>query len=233
MTDANRSATEARTTLGFGVQGLSSREETLFKAFVMLLDHRTTQHWTHQPERPDVQVVAEGTPPRSLATHAGTGAPLPILTLLRLDSPQRERPCFLRLPLRTTELEAELNQLGAFVLQRHATTAATESLGHPAVARLLRWPPPHLLPTPAHLRLATILASRPMPLAQVQQRSNLPEATCLAFFSDLRQAGVLVTEPSIAPCRAPAPPVPTAALAPPSLLGRIRLRLGLPTFHRA
>lgn len=221
MTDFHATST-ARPTLGFALQGLSEREEFLFKSIVRLLDYRTVQHWVYRPVAPDLQVVggdaARGTPP---------GSPLQ----LTLSATPQQRPHCLAFPLRADALEAELNLLGAEHIQ------ARRDVDPPM--RLLRWPPPELLDSAERLKLAALMIGSPFTLARLQQRAGLPPHTCADFFAALRHAGILVaTVPAHEP-PAPAPaamPLATAGPEAPSragLLTRIRHRLGLLPAARA
>lgn len=209
-----------RPILGFTLEGLTGREETLFKTFVRLLDHRTLQQWVHRPMRPDLRVVAD-----SVALYEGAAPDTDGQSPLRLtisSAPGRRRHC-VGLPLRADELEAELNSLG---LLRVSGNAARQAAQHPEHAsfRLLRWPPAELLGTPERVQFATLMVNKPFTLAWVQQRSNLAPAACAQFFAELRDAALLVPVASIAPKQGEPALAPDAAAS--SLLARIRSRVG-------
>ncbi|RYF45092.1 MAG: hypothetical protein EOO27_42080, partial [Comamonadaceae bacterium] len=101
-----------RPTLGFALEGLSGRDETLFKAIVRLLDHRTQQRWVYRPASPDLRVVCDSgfAPPVEAEVSApDIDAPPPLL--LTISATPHGEHC-LSLPLRADALEAELNSLG-------------------------------------------------------------------------------------------------------------------------
>lgn len=227
-----RSASSPRIELSFLFDGLPARDETLFKAIVRLLDHRTRQRWVHAATGADIRITgAEGA--KREAPDATDGAALP--TLVLGDVSAQPAAHALRLPLRAHELEAALDQIGQQLLSaREAAQGGSPRHWQRHPVRLLRWPPQHLLGSRARIRLATLLVRRPMTLAEARQQAGEPEEACLAFLRDLDAAGVLevvaAPQPSDAPLAAPAtqPGKPAAGL-----LARIRLRLGLMPAQRA
>lgn len=216
-----RTDSPPRPTLGFTLEGLTGREETLFKAFVRLLDHRTLQQWVYRPVRPDIRVVADSV---AMVVDASAApepdGPSPLLLTIS-SAPGQRRHC-VGLPLRADELEAELNSLGQLRVSTGAARHA-EPLPQNAWFQLLRWPPADLLGSPERVQFATLMVNKPFTLAWVQQRSNLAPAACAQFLADLRDAGLLTPLPSIAPKQnEPAAPAPASS----GLLARIRSRLG-------
>ena len=202
-----------RPVLTYALQGLASREVTLFKSFARLIDHLTQHHWEWREAGADVLVLAQGVPvaPGTPAIFLCHAAPP-----LAVDH--------LALPLRAHELEACLNAIGQRVAAQRAQRAAASptDLGDDnTVAELLRWPPAVLLNHPDHLRLATLMTGRAMSLATVRQRSGVAAPVCSAFMQQLWHAGLL----RVAPVQPRARKAP--AVAPPGLLARIRQRLGL------
>lgn len=221
MTDFYSTAT-ARPTLGFALEGLSGREEFLFKSVVRLLDHRTVQRWVYQPVAPDLRVIADG------ADHpARSDTPLQ----LTLSAAPQHPPHCLAFPLRADALEAELNLLGAEHIEARRDLDPS--------MRLLRWPSPNMVDSAQRLKLAALMVGGPFTLGRLQQRSGVPADVCAGFVTALRQAGMLVacatTTPTAPAAPAPAPalaatrPTPHGAEAPSraGLLTRIRHRLGL------
>ncbi|RZL63856.1 MAG: hypothetical protein EOP81_10815 [Variovorax sp.] len=222
MTDFHSTATAPRPTLGFALEGMSGREEFLFKSIVRLLDHRTVQHWVYQPVAPDLRVIGEG------ADHpARAESPLK----LTLSAAPQQRPHCLAFPLRADALEAELNLLGAEHIQ------AQRDIDPPM--RLLRWPPQELLDSAERLKLAALMVAGPFTRDRLQQRAGLPSDVCAAFFAALREAGMLVpvagsaatpdTAPAALAAASRAPEAPSRA----GLFTRIRHRLGLLPTARA
>lgn len=227
-------AVALRPTLGFALEGLSGRDETLFKAIVRLLDHRTQQRWVYRPTSPDLRVVCDSgfVPPASADAEVvapNIDAPPPLL--LTISATPHGAHC-LSLPLRADALEAELNSLG---VERMKACGFGPVASSGSTVQLLRWPPAHLLGTPERVRLATLMVSKPVTLAWVQQRAGLPPAACAQFFAELHDAGVLAGCPApsghavaSSPSPLTAAPAPAvAAPAPTGLLARIRSRLGI------
>lgn len=233
MTD--HAAAVSRPTLGFAIEGLSGRDETLFKAIVRLLDHRTLQRWVYRPGSPDLRVVCDSGFTPEVPADAEVMAPdidaLPPL-LLTISAEQRGPHC-LSLPIRADALEAELNSLGVERVRICGHRSLTPST---RTVQLLRWPSAQLLGTPERVRLATLMVSKPVTLAWVQERAGLPPAACAQFFAELHDAGMLAASPSpdagesrtmSIPASAVGTKSAAAAAAPTGLLARIRSRLGL------
>lgn len=227
-------AASARPTLGFALAGLSGREETLFKAFVRLLDHRTLQHWVHQPDRPDLCIVAENAAlPESLAAFVvDTARAVAPMRLTLCSTPSANVDC-IGLPLRVDALEAALNRLGLARLRDCSARLAAEP---DLSVQLLRWPPAEFLGTSQRVRLATLMLGKPVTASWLQQRAGVSQMDCATFLSELRGAGVLTNSRASNPVHADAAlsvqrsgPAPVAALPTLGLLARIRLRLGLRT----
>jgi len=221
-------ASASRRTLGFTLEGFTGREETLFKAFVRLLDHRTLQQWVYRPAQPDLRVVADSVAPDAAPVSASQADPHGPL-MLTISVAPGQRPHCVSLPLRADELEAELNSLGQLRVGAANPAQASAMPAPTGSFRLLRWPPAELLGSPERVQFATLMVSKPFSLAGVQQRSGLAPAACAQFFAELQDARLLVAMPSGAPelQSASAETASRAAVAPAGLLARIRSRLGL------
>ena len=240
------SAAIERSTLTFCVEGLSAREELLFKAFVRLLDHLTHQHWSYQPpaahQRIDLLVVADGAEP--------TYSKIPNIQLqpvLRLGSAAADGHGYLTWPLRSNALENELNRLGALttsqrgelhgqVLFSGAATNTPLATGDTTkdLMRLQKWPPSRLLSGTGRMRLATLLTGKAMSLGELVTRSALPLQVCKAFVDELQSAqlllsvGITATQtPVLKPEPALQPKTTLPKVVQPGLLDRIRMRLGI------
>lgn len=242
MSQANQPVRE-RAVLSFSVEGLTAREELLFKSYVRLLDHRSVHGWLYSAQpmhlradfKVDLRVVTDGLD-ITLIPQAQQ-----LLTLGTID---RKRDAYLCLPLRANELEEAMNRQGALILSSRAALTppgSTEPTGTSAhvyinlneTVRLLRWPPASLLGSPGRMRLATLMTGQPLTLAALQQRSGQPTQSCVEFVSDLKQAGCLGSLPSTAPAQRPIAKPGAAPVVQPGLLARIRSRLGLQTGGRA
>lgn len=234
MLNAQIAAT-SRPVLGFTLEGLSGREENLFKAIVRLLDHRTMQRWVYRPADPDVRVIGDASGDaglRSVDAAAFTPDIDPVAPLLlTLSAVPGTRPHCLGLPIRANELEAELNSLG--VLRVGMTMPARSEIDIAnATVRLLRWPPAELVGTPERVKLATLMVSKPATLAWLQHRSGVAPAACAKFLDELQEAGVLssgsVSSPTAGESALPggADSMQPTPAAQSGLLARIRSRLG-------
>jgi hypothetical protein len=143
-------------TVTFTVQGLSTRDETLFRSFVRLLAHRTQQVWKPTTGAPDVLVV-----PQEAAVHQAA----PARCVLVVGATPRNEAHFLRFPFHAEEMEAALNRAGCSVavpMPVAATLSTGEStlVAAASLVKLLRWPPAHLLGNVSRVRLATLLRAR-------------------------------------------------------------------------
>ena len=234
------SAAIERSTLTFCVEGLSAREELLFKAFVRLLGHLTHHNWSYQPpsahQRIDLLVVADGVEP--------TYSKIPNIQLqpvLRLGSAAADGHGYLTWPLRSNALENELNRFGALTISRRGvprgpTLFPAAAAGMPLATgdiskdsmRLQRWPPSRLLAGAGLMHLATLLIGKPMTLVELVSRSGLSLQACKAFVEGLQSAQLLLyvgTTPTQTQTQTPVfKPEPASQ---PGLLDRIRMRLGI------
>ena len=237
-----------RTALSFSLEGLSSREEVLFKSFVRLLDHVTTQKWTYRPAstdyRVDLLVVAEWYPPTRYKHHH------PAAQSVLSVGAGPERDMYLCWPIQPTKLADILNRVGAMAIEQQASTSGVSFAAVPKAVdslesdlfRLKQWPPSRFLVGMGRMRLATLLSGRAMSLDELQRRSALPLAVCRAFTTDLQNAKLLVTTASshpLAPAYDKGPhellnlPSAAVAFAKPGLLDRIRAGLGIKSSHNA
>lgn len=209
-----------RVTLGFSLAGLSTRDETLFKSFVRLIDHRLPHRWVCQQENADAGIVGDEYKPAHAASTGARCAPLLALSTVRASGPG-----VLALPLHAEALEQALNQLARHVLARRASAHFDTSINTQHPMRLLRWPPAQLLDSPLRIRLATLLSGKPASVDMLQMRSGASEEACVRFFSDLTRAGLIQPDTSAA---RPSLAQPQAARSVHSgLLSRIRMRLGI------
>ena len=240
------SAAIERSTLTFCVEGLSAREELLFKAFVRLLGHLTHHNWSYQPpsahQRIDLLVVADGVEP--------TYSKIPNIQLqpvLRLGSAAADGHGYLTWPLRSNALENELNRFGALTISRRGvprgpTLFPAAAAGMPLATgdiskdsmRLQRWPPSRLLAGAGLMHLATLLIGKPMTLVELVSRSGLSLQACKAFVEGLQSAQLLlyvgttpVQTPVTKPEQALQPKTTLPKVVQPGLLDRIRMRLGI------
>lgn len=222
-------ATHASRERSYSLSGLPDREVLVFKSMVRLLGHRTHCQWVYLAHSTELHVVAEGLP-ASLEQ-----APLAQQTLV-LGAGNFQRQSYLRLPLHANELEAELNRLGALINPANTVAApAPLETAEDGPMRMLRWPPATLLTSVSYIRLATLMASKPLTLRELHHRSGESMAMCMAFFNGLKQHELLVPAtaaslPAAAHMQQATPKVLLQTTKSPvqaGLLARIRMRLGL------
>lgn len=219
-----------RQTLTFSLNGLSARDETLFKSFVRLLAHRTLQQWSFAPQDADICVAAQ---------DAANNMPADGKTLVVGGVHQGETH-FVHMPFHADALEQVLNQLGTCVTaERHARVSSPADHAQAAQFRLLRWPPANLLASSDHMRLAALMTGKWTTLADLHQRSGVPMQVCLQFVADLQHATLLApaTQAAHAPLSSDAHAAHDtfvkdthcvqSAHIEPGLISRIRSRLGL------
>lgn len=227
-TDTNASAARARNERSYSLDGLAARDALVFKSLVRLLGHRTNDVWMYLPSSTELHVVADGLP---VSASRSTF----VQQVLTLGVGNVKRHAYLRLPLHANELETELNRLGALITPRQKTAASEWVADDSTPMRMLRWSPAAILMTTTRVRLATLMAGKPLTIAELQQRSKENLAICAAFFDDLRQLNLLIPAATVQPT-AIASTQPVAATnqpqtnkksVQPGLLERIRMRLGL------
>lgn len=222
--------TVRRRALSFSVEGLTAREELLFKGFIRLLDHLTEHEWhPHEPSvlhRVDLLVASEHVMPTQFLP-AGA-APQPLLQLGKHNL--HNSSLFLSWPLKPKELENQLNSLGRLICGdvappqgwpdaeagKLANTTPAALFVEPAPAkeaarcyRLSKWPKPMLLSEPGRMRLATLITGRAMSLEELVFRTALPTLVCERFVADMQTAGLILppdSEASQAPVWVAPPP---------------------------
>ena len=235
---APHDALAQRSVRKFSVFGLDSREELVLKSFIRLLAHRTHHAWQYAPTTAELCFVSEGAKKSRLPAHLVQQ----VQQILLLGTNSSNGMGYLQMPLRTHELEAELNRIGALIAP--ADVAKSTSVGAPAAMpdksldtqpmRMLRWPPPALLKAPGRLRLASLMTGKQMTVFGLQLSSGLSLEECRAFFGELMAANLLAIAPpaqlppqASAQNVAPASPPPQQSKTSISLISRIRMRLGI------
>jgi hypothetical protein len=236
----------------FSVEGLSARDELLFKSLVRLLDNRTPQQWSYSTEQPQLRVVEEDFLPQ-IRKNLLSEVSVDRFSVLVIGHTQQEHLHFLHLPLHANELEVMLNKLGPQLASFDAAPAdpvlPDTSLGNEDAFVLLRWPPVALMGTPARIKLATLMCGKPMTGLLLQKRSGSSAQECADFMDTLLHAQLLERVGAGAPVAgvqqnaSATPPQPSLAKLPTlaerttataanskvsiGLLARIRNRLGL------
>ena len=229
LIDTAAVAAAAKQERTYSLEGLPDREVLVFKSMVRLLGHRTQCQWVYSAHSTELRVVAEGLRAPSMQSPVAQ-------QVLTLGAGTLSRQSYLRLPLHANELEAELNRLGVLIAPSNkALTALQQEFSESTPMRMLRWPPASFLMTTTHMRFAALMASKPLTLHELQQRSGENMSACSAFFNGLRHLELLVpaarpSSPTPADTQLAAPKLPPQLLKSPvqaGLLARIRMRLGL------
>ena len=107
---------DTRLALTFDILGLPAREAILLKSFIRLLDNRTNQHWAYrsspESQAPVLTFLAEDDELAGRAVHSTAPD-----KKLRMGVMEIGVVALLSRPLRTDDLEAQLNCLGDMVQQ--------------------------------------------------------------------------------------------------------------------
>lgn len=217
-----------RSKRSYSLEGLPARDALVFKSMMRLLRHRTNDAWVYVASSTELHVVADGLPVSALESSAAQ-------QVLKLGAINIKRQSYLCLPLHAKELVAELNRLGALIASTGKSVAPALAAHAATPMRMLRWPPASLLTTTARVRLATLMASKPLTVVELQQRSKESLAVCSAFFKDLKQLNLLIPVMTSLPATVTSPhgaaathqPQPDKRPIQRSLLERIRMRLSL------
>ena len=241
--DSLRSTNFGRRALNFSIEGLSTRDEILFKSLVRLLDHLTVQKWNFRPPsadyRVDLLVVADSVVPTAYRyVH-------PVLQPVLTIGKGMERDMYLLWPVQPQRLQAELNRIGNVAVLHQLSDSQTPfaaAIGNAGLEatqlfKLKQWPPVQYLAGVGRMRLATLLTGKAMTLKELQHRSAVPLSVCQAFIDDLQKSRLLVhtTAADFVPARVPEPhevlnlPSSAEAFKKPGLLDRIRAGLGIKT----
>lgn len=213
----NFEADPNRVQLKFGTEGLPVREELLLKSLIRILDYRTVHQWVYSPEAADLWLLAEGTqaPPASMTLGKR-------FKVLNVGAHAHSAHGLLSRPLRSDQVEEELNRIGSLIAAARAAVAPvapapapasshtpTAALAKPPKAQaapashtaisttesyqLIRWPNIHLLGNGQRIRLSTIMLGRPLTMAEIMERSQLTQAYCVDFLAVLKAEGLIVT----------------------------------------
>lgn len=195
---------------------LAPRDQVVFNSIVGLLFGRTQAQWLQVTEgSPDLLVLGAD----SAAGTAFVGASKAVLRV----SPRVSlgEAMSIHWPLRANEVQASLDQAARLLASGNRVTAATRY-------QLQRWPAYELLKQhPAHLRLATLLATRALSLADLSARTGVPIALCEHFL------GVLLATQTV--CAEAPESLSTPPIEPPVLgfFARLRAHIGLPVTREA
>lgn len=107
---------DTRLALSFDILGLPAREAILLKSFIRLLDNRTNQHWVYrsspESQAPVLTFLAEDDELADMAVHSTAPD-----KKLRMGVMEIGVVASLSRPLRTDDLELQLNRLGDLVQQ--------------------------------------------------------------------------------------------------------------------
>lgn len=195
----------------YAFSNISAHDQVVFNSIVGLLFGRTHAQWSQLVDgNPDLLVL--GADAALGAAFVGSSrAVLRVSQHALLDEAMS-----IHWPLRAHEVQAALDQ-AAQILGAGNTAPA------PSCYQLLDWPSHALLSQNfAHLRLATLLSTRAMTLAELSQSSGASIALCEQFIEKLLAANAL--------CAAVPNSLSPPQAEPPALgfFARLRAHMGLP-----
>lgn len=208
----------SRPILYFALRGLSEREATLFKSLLRLVHHRTRHLWIWRDACADLLVLHEEL--RNTAAQAS-----PVVLHIGHQLRHADPGCgYLAIPFRAAALQECLDMLGGLIEQRGPRDSDSDRItAAPWIIQLRRWPPQRLLAGPQQVRLAALIAGRPMSFASLCQHSELARETCSDFVRRLSEAGLLHPPQSAASAAQQQAAHPSAPDA--GVLARMRGRL--------
>ncbi len=178
--------------LSFSVEGLSAREELLFKSFVRLLNHRTRHAWLYTARpmqfqadfKVDLRVVPDET------DH---GLIPPEQCLLTLGTLHHIRNAYLRLPLRPEELEVALNRQGDQIISSRAAGVPPfdAAPAAPQPARQAQQAQPVEAVQPMHPLQPVVAETAPADAGEAMRLLRWPPASLLRSAGHMRMATIM------------------------------------------
>lgn len=221
--------------LTYTIRRLLVRDELVFKSIVRILSGQTRHSWFYTPDmNADLVVVGPALNIEDCPDSVLVGK-----VLLELGTSGLSHQ-YSNVSMQVGDILARLNSLGEQILSGTGTQSAARAT-EPAVKdhecfALLRWPDWSLMQSDrAYMRIATVLAARPVGVHELANKADADVAVCVEFLRQLHARNLLrLVAPAVV--HAP-PPTPTAEVAQnskhPSLWGRIRNRLGISRESRA
>lgn len=204
-----------------GVHHLPAAEVVLIKTLIRLFAHDPQFRWRFADTGPfdvvltDAAGAAPAPPPQLART---------VLKITRASAAGHDDSHSISRPIRAEQLQAWLEQQEPWLrtLPRPSAAAPKRVMGESGGFKLRRWPSAALLNNdPQRIRLATLLARRPLGARELSRISQVPVAQCQAFVDTLSEAGLLEAAAAAQPR-----PAPRTAFAQ-DLISGIRRRLGL------
>jgi hypothetical protein len=233
--------------LTYTVRRLLVRDELVFKSIVRILHGQTRHNWLYTPEI-DANLVVIGPAPD---VEPCPDSLLEGKVLLKLGASELSHQ-YSTVAMQVGDILAKLNLHGEKILAARGTPLTARA--QPQLASdyehyaLLRWPDWSIMQKDRlYMRIATVLAARPVGLHELANKADVDVQVCVEFLRLLNARNLIR---SVAPAAAPAATsahvngasslnrsASTAASEPsfkqPSLWGRIRSRLGIARESRA
>ncbi|HYF16672.1 MAG TPA: hypothetical protein VEA40_02315 [Ramlibacter sp.] len=217
-----------REVLRVGVHRLPPGEAGLVRGLVTLWSRSGDRfRWTFAGEAPFDALVVQG----GAAGEAACPAARAVAVLGEPPAGTWADAEILPRPLQAERLERWLTRLQGRLVTGIGGAVQADLEAAPAVARdqLRRWPPAALLRgQPQRVRLATLLARRPLAPAELARLARESPQRCEAFMQLLQDFALLRRVPPAVPRAEPRPePAAPPPVATRALIQAIRRRLGL------
>jgi hypothetical protein len=219
--------------LTYTVRRLLVRDELVLKSIVRILHGQTRHNWLYTPEiNADLVVVGP-----ALEVEDCPDSVLAGRVVLRLAVSELSHQAS-SVSMRVGDILARLNTLGEDIIAARSHTQTPSVPQHDASRdeqyALVRWPDWSLMQQDrAYMRIATVLAARPVGLYELANKADADMAVCHEFLLRLKERALLrIVTPAVAAVASPQPrgAENRATMQPAkevSLWARIRNRLGI------
>lgn len=188
----------------YALSGLSHREEFLLKIILGMLNVKTQDHWVQDQTTPDFLIVSDA---EFASAQMTTSHPIiNISALQNMGAALENGVPSTNSRFNAHKIEEVLNRVGQDLRQRKQDATAhvhVDEVGESDMTsdskqvstttyRLKRWPANHLLTSPAHVRVATLMLSTPVLMSTLAVKSGQDEAFCQTLIDNLAAAGYVL-----------------------------------------
>jgi hypothetical protein len=230
--------------LYYAVRRLKVRDELVLKSIVRILHGQTRHNWLYSPElTADLVIVG---PAREVDDCPDSALVNCLIMSVGRSELSHQNST---VDLRVGDVLSRLNELGDQIVasrSNHRVAAAAQQQHDSSRDEryaLVRWPDWALMQEDrSYLRIATVLAARPVGLRELANKADAEVALCVEFLRKLHERNLLrasmpVPELALAPppqsMQSQTAPAPQNAARDGSLWSRIRSRLGIVRESRA